>query len=100
MVSAGGTAIAFHLRRRRSNDLDLFGPADASFSGFHALARTDAKGIQVVREGEATLQVEVLGVPVDVVRYPYAPLKKPGPGPGGFPPGACLSPWVGATLSS
>lgn len=82
---AGGTAIAFHLRHRRSNDLNLFGPANASFEPFQAMTRADPAAAQVVRLGEATLQMEVVGVPVDVVRYPYPLLEKLIVGPGGFP---------------
>jgi hypothetical protein len=82
---AGGTAIAFHLQHRRSNDLDLFGPANASFSPFQALARSDSSAVRVVTVGEATLHMEIRGVPIDVVRYPYPPLQKPTRGPAGFP---------------
>jgi hypothetical protein len=82
---AGGTAIAFHLRHRRSDDLDLFGPAKASYAPFQALARATPKDAQVVRVGEATLKMEITGVPVDIVRYPYHLLEKPVPGPAGFP---------------
>lgn len=82
---AGGTAIAFHLRHRRSDDLDLFGPAKASFAPFKALAQTEPRLAQVVREGEATLKMEVDGVPIDVVRYPYPLLDPAIPGPAGFP---------------
>ena len=82
---AGGTAIAFHLDHRRSNDLDIFGPIGASFAPFQALARKDPSSAQVVRVGDATLQMEIVGVPVDVVRYPYALLEKPVLGPAGFP---------------
>jgi hypothetical protein len=81
---AGGTAIAIHLHHRRSEDLDLFGPARASFAPFEAAARTSPSELQVVRAGEATLHLEVGGVPVDVVRYPYALLEPAEPGPGGI----------------
>jgi hypothetical protein len=82
---AGGSAIAFHLGHRRSNDLDIFGPGDASFSPFQDLARADRRLAQVVSVGDATLRMEVEGVPVDVVRYPYALLEAATPGPDGFP---------------
>lgn len=81
----GGSALAFHLHHRRSNDLDLFGPEDASFSSFRALARSHPRSAQVVKVGEATLRMEIGGVPIDVVRYPYPPLEKPTTGPAGFP---------------
>lgn len=82
---AGGAAIACHLGHRQSIDLDIFGPGDASFSPFQALARAGPKMAQVISVGEATLHMEVLGIPVDVVRYPYPLLQAPTPGPGGFP---------------
>ncbi len=81
---AGGTAIAFHLDHRRSVDLDLFGPGRASFAPFQRLAAKDPAHVQVVRVGEATLQLEVGGVPTDVVRYPYPLLERPVVGPSGF----------------
>ena len=87
---AGGTAIAFHLRHRRSNDLDLFGPATASFAPFQRLTREDPSKAQIVSIGEATLQMEVGGVPIDVVRDPYPLLEKPVPGPTGFPTAGLL----------
>lgn len=82
---AGGTAIAFHLAHRRSNDLDIFGPRRASFAAFHELAQSEKSGVEVIRSSDATLHIEVSGVPVDVVRYPYRLLRPPQPGPGGFP---------------
>lgn len=82
---AGGTAIAFHLAHRRSNDLDIFGPARASFTEFQKLARAEKADAEVVRVGEATLQMEIGGVPVDVVRYPHPLLSPAEPGPRGFP---------------
>jgi hypothetical protein len=35
--------------------------------------------------GEVTLRMEIGGVPVDVVRYPYPLLEEPRSGPAGFP---------------
>jgi hypothetical protein len=74
-----------HLRHRVSNDLDVFGPKLASFAPFQALARPRSHEVKVVTVGNATLHMEIGGVPVDVVRYPYPLLEKARPGPGGFP---------------
>ena len=82
---AGGAAIAVHLRHRVSNDLDVFGPKRASFAPFQALARPRSHDVKVVTVGDATLHMEIGGVPVDVVRYPYPLLEEPRSGPAGFP---------------
>jgi Nucleotidyl transferase AbiEii toxin, Type IV TA system len=82
---AGGAAIAVHLRHRISNDLDIFGPKRASFAPFQALAGPRSHEVKVVTVGDATLHLEIGGVPVDVVRYPYPLLEKPQSGPEGFP---------------
>jgi hypothetical protein len=82
---ADGSALAFHLSHRRSRDLDIFGPPGASFSSFQKMAKDDPQDVQVVRVGDATLQLEIGGVPVDVVRFPYPLLEPPTPGPGRFP---------------
>src|ERR1044071_8482481 len=81
---ARGTALAFHLHHRRSEDLDLFGPSNAAFSHFQALARAHGRSAQVITIGEVTLHMEVNGVPLDVVRYPYPPLQRPTVGPEGI----------------
>ena len=74
---AGGTAIAVHLRHRVSNDLEVFGPKRASFAPFQALAKPRSNDVKVVTVGDATLHMEIGGVPVDVVRYPYPLLEEP-----------------------
>jgi hypothetical protein len=82
---AGGAAIAVHLHHRVSNNLGVFGPKQASFAAFQALAKPRSHEVKVVTVGDATLHMEIGGVPVDVVRYPYPLLEKPLAGPGGFP---------------
>ena len=82
---AGGAAIAVHLHHRVSNDLDVFGPKRASFAPFQALAKPRSHDVKVVTVGDATLHMEIGGVPVDVVRYPYPLLEEPRSGPAGFP---------------
>lgn len=81
---AGGAAIAFHLRHRRSRALDLFGPARAAFRPFQDLARTARRSVEVVSVGDATLRLRVGQVPVDIVRYPYPLLERTVSGPQGI----------------
>jgi len=81
---AGGAAVAYHLQHRISNDLDVFGPESASFAPFQALAGPRSRSVRVVAVGDATLHMEIDGVPVDFVRYPYPLLEKPAVGPRGF----------------
>jgi hypothetical protein len=83
---AGGTAVAFHLRHRRSLDLDLFSPgADAELVLIQRALVRLREDVAVVGMTDATLHVKLGGEPVDVVRYPYPPLEAPRPGPAGFP---------------
>ncbi|MFS8067494.1 MAG: nucleotidyl transferase AbiEii/AbiGii toxin family protein [Byssovorax sp.] len=83
---AGGTAIAVHLRHRTSIDLDLFSTsADVDLSVVAEAIRIVVADLQVLSVTEAALRIRVAGVPVDVVRYPYAPLETPMPGPESFP---------------
>lgn len=88
---AGGTAVAVHLGHRTSRDLDLFSTDDSieleatQRALIHALP-----DIEVLALGDATLQVRLEGVPVDIVRYRYAPLESTPPGPEGFPTAGAL----------
>lgn len=71
---AGGTAVALHHDHRGSVDLDLFsvGPVldlDALFA--------DLPSAELVSRSEVTLRLQIEGVPVDVVRYPYPPIEAP-----------------------
>ncbi|MBI4699699.1 MAG: nucleotidyl transferase AbiEii/AbiGii toxin family protein [Deltaproteobacteria bacterium] len=82
---AGGSAVAFHLRHRRSNDLDLFSPgAEVDLSAVSDdLARLP--DLAVVSATDAVLRVRLGRVALDVVRYRYPPLRRPSAGPEGFP---------------
>jgi hypothetical protein len=82
---AGGTAVAIHLGHRVSRDLDLFGRKpnlELELLRADIVRYGDA---EVVSMTDATLHVRLGGVPVDLVKYPYAPLHEPGMGPGQFP---------------
>jgi hypothetical protein len=82
---AGGSAVAFHLRHRRSNDLDLFsGRAEADLGA----VSDELAGLPdsvVVAATDSVLKARLGQVALDIVRYPYPPLRKPSAGPEGFP---------------
>ena len=83
---AGGTAIAVHLRHRTSIDLDLFSlAADVDLAVIAESIRVAVADVQVLGMTDAALRIRIAGVPVDIVRYPYAPLEAPAPGPEAFP---------------
>src|SRR5437016_4499665 len=75
---AGGSAIAFHLHHRRSNDLDLFtnnSDEDAD------LLRDNLRELKATVKGRSSATIKALidGARVDIVRYPYPPLERPSP---------------------
>jgi hypothetical protein len=82
--------VAFHLGHRVSRDLDLFGPAKASFAPFEKFAETAQGDVKIVRVGEATLHMRLGSVPIDVVRYPYPLLEPTLAGPLDFPTAGLL----------
>jgi hypothetical protein len=79
---AGGVAVATHVGHRRSIDLDLFSrrPALDLVALQDRMRSLDA---EVVAMTDATLTVQLGGVPVDFVCYPYEPLVRLGVGPEG-----------------
>jgi hypothetical protein len=82
---AGGSAVAFHLGHRRSIDLDLFSREPAvDLEAVRASLVAALPEAEILAATGATLKLRVAGVLVDLVRYPYATLAPPGPGPGGF----------------
>ncbi len=83
---AGGSAVAFHLEHRRSVDLDLFSlTADVDLERFRDRAAQLVPGLGVMAVTDVSARFEVDGVPVDIVRYPYAPIETPEPGPADVP---------------
>jgi hypothetical protein len=83
---AGGTAVAVHLHHRQSLDLDLFSVSgDVDLAALAEAVRVAVPDLQVISMTDAALRVRVGEVPVDIVRYPYAPLDAPVPGPEEFP---------------
>jgi hypothetical protein len=88
---AGGTAIAFHLRHRQSRDLDLFSySATVDLERFRMTLLDRLPGTQVIAMTDVSLRVRAESLPIDVVRYPYAPLEPTEPGPAGFPTAGLL----------
>ncbi|HSN97527.1 MAG TPA: nucleotidyl transferase AbiEii/AbiGii toxin family protein [Candidatus Nanopelagicales bacterium] len=82
---AGGTAIALHLQHRRSLDLDLFSLSrEANLDALRAEVQAALPEARVLGITDASLRIVLGDVPVDVVRYPYAPLDPPHAGPEGI----------------
>lgn len=80
----GGSAIAVHFGHRRSEDLDIFSlEPDLDLHAIRVVLASRAPSFVVRGETDATLKVAADGAIIDFVRYPYAPLEPPAPGPGG-----------------
>lgn len=83
---AGGTAVALHLQHRRSLDLDLFSLGkEADLEALRAELQAALPEARFLGITDASLRIVLGDVPVDFVRYPYAPLDVPTPGPEGMP---------------
>jgi hypothetical protein len=81
---AGGVAVAWHVHHRRSLDIDLFSrDAECELESFRDAVAGRLRGTRVAQMTDATLRLDVEGTAVDVVRYPYALLEEPTPGPEG-----------------
>lgn len=82
---AGGTAVACHLGHRVSLDLDLFSQKGTlDLESVRALL-VEFPGVDITSMTDAALRLRIDGVPVDIVRYPFEPLRPPSMGPGEFP---------------
>ncbi len=82
---AGGTAVAFHLGHRVSRDLDLFGSIrEVDLGSLQRSLTQHLPDLEVLAISAATLQVKLEGIPIDLVRYAYAPLEPTETGPEGF----------------
>ncbi|MSP60848.1 MAG: hypothetical protein EXR72_10995 [Myxococcales bacterium] len=83
---AGGSALAWHLRHRRSNDLDFFSLTPSV--GLEGVRRGLAHGIPAavaLSSSDVAMKVRLGDTMVDFVSYPYPPLDAPRVGPRGFP---------------
>jgi hypothetical protein len=80
---AGGSAVGWLCRHRRSVDLDLFSlDQDAALDS--VVLEMTKLGARVRAESNVMVGFDTAAGPVDVVRYPYRPLKRPAAGPAGF----------------
>lgn len=80
----GGSAIAIYFGHRRSEDLDIFSLVpDVDLHAVRASLAVSVPALVVRGETDVTLKVAADGAIIDFVRYPYAPLEAPTPGPGG-----------------
>ncbi len=83
---AGGTAVAVHLRHRRSLDLDFFSlDAQCDLDSVRDAVLARVSRVRVAAMTEVTLRLDVGGTPVDVVSYPYPLLESTVLGPEGVP---------------
>jgi len=83
LVLVGGGAIGFHLGHRRSRDLDLFTAGKKPSLAVLKRRIAGIRGARIVGESDATLAVDLSGVAIDFVQYPYALLDAPLDGPRG-----------------
>ncbi len=73
---AGGTAVAVHLGHRVSRDLDFFSlRPDADLEEVKESVRRAFAEASTVAQTDASVQLLCDGAPIDIVRYPYPPLR-------------------------
>jgi len=80
---AGGCAVAFHLGHRVSRDLDLFAPT-ANLETLRRAVTGSLPDVEVLAMTDATLQIRLETVPVDLVHYAHPLLEQAVAGPEGF----------------
>ena len=74
---AGGTALALQLGHRISHDLDFFTQLDFSVDAAIAAIRKTGLPFRVTSEGNGTLNTEVDGIKVSLLRFDHPFLEKP-----------------------
>lgn len=73
---AGGTAIAVHLGHRISRDLGFFSVRpDVDLEAVKEAVRRAFDEAETVAQTDAAVQLLCDGAPIDLVRYPYPPLR-------------------------
>ncbi|HPA51422.1 MAG TPA: nucleotidyl transferase AbiEii/AbiGii toxin family protein [Thermoanaerobaculia bacterium] len=73
---AGGTAVAVHLGHRLSLDLDFFSVRpDADLDAVRDSVRHAFAEASTVAQTDTAVQLLCDGAPIDLVRYPYPPLR-------------------------
>ena len=80
---AGGSAVGWLYQHRRSADLDFFSRGKVDSLDVVVAALVD-EGASVHAQTDVSAALRASGVPIDLVNYPYAPLKKTTRGPQGF----------------
>ncbi len=78
---AGGSGIAWHLKHRRSMDLDLFSEEKTDLFAVKAQILSKLSKVRVLSETEVALRIQIDSVPVDFVSYPYPSLEPFSRGP-------------------
>jgi hypothetical protein len=81
---AGGSAIGWHFGHRVSADLDFFS-VERGVEFSEVIEELTAMGATVRTESRTMVGFDTAAGPVDLVRYPYRPLRAPKKGPAGFP---------------
>jgi hypothetical protein len=74
---AGGTALALQLGHRISHDLDFFTPEDFNIDIAIAAIRKTGLPYRVTSEGKGTLNTEIDGIKVSLLRFDHPFLEKP-----------------------
>ncbi len=74
---AGGTALALHLGHRISYDLDFFTHKDFSVDAAIAEIRKTGLPFRITSEGDGTLNAEVDGIKISLLRFDHPFLEKP-----------------------
>lgn len=73
---AGGTAVAVHLGHRISRDLDFFSVSpDVDLDSVKESVRRVFDAAETVAQTDTAVQLLCDGAPIDIVRYPYPPLR-------------------------
>lgn len=81
----GGSAVAFHLDHRMSCDLSLLSAvAEVDLTALQAAVTRDVPDAEILALRDATLQIRLEGLPVDLARYAHPLLEPAEPGPEGF----------------
>lgn len=76
-VLAGGTALAFHIGHRVSEDLDFFTVEEFRGEAIISEIRKTGNSFRIISEGEGYLVAAVGGVKVSLFKYDYPFLEKP-----------------------
>jgi predicted nucleotidyltransferase component of viral defense system len=74
---AGGTALAFHIGHRISNDLDFFTGVSFNLEAIITGIKKTGYSFRIISEGEGYLIVEVEEIKISIFKYDYPFLEKP-----------------------